>query len=291
MMGKWTLDDIPWDRFDPAKVNQEIVPVIKAASMVEYNAGDYRRYLTNVFAGDDRTVRAIEQWADEEVQHGRALGEWAKLADPDFDFDHSFARFRESFTFPLDVSESVRGSRAGELIARCMVETGTNSFYSALGDATDEPVLKEICRRIAEDEFAHYCLFLTQMRRYLDGENLNLRERVRVAFGRVAETEDDELATAYWAANRSGERFDRRTNAVDYARATLKYYQPVHIHRGVDMIFGAIGMDSSGPLGWIAVRAVRAFIWYRGRFTPHVAVLAARLQNGMQQLNLRELRT
>ncbi len=48
------------------------------------------------------------------------------------------------------------GSRAGELIARCIAETGTNSFYSALADATDESVLNDICRRIAEGELAHY---------------------------------------------------------------------------------------------------------------------------------------
>ena len=30
-MGKWTLDDIPWDRFEPAKVDPDLVPIVKAA--------------------------------------------------------------------------------------------------------------------------------------------------------------------------------------------------------------------------------------------------------------------
>jgi rubrerythrin len=276
-MDTWTLDDVPWDRFDASKVDPEIIPIVKAASMVEYNANDYRSYLNNVFRGDERAQKAIDQWTVEEVRHGAALGRWAELADSDFDFDRAFKRFVTNYNIPLAATESVRGSRSGELVARCMVETGTNSFYSALADATDEPVLKDICRRVAEDEFAHYCMFHAYMCRYLKNENIGFFERFRIAFQRTAETEDDELACAYWAANRPGERFDRRANSVAYAHGALKYYQPVHIRRGVEMIFGALGLDPSGPLGWLATRAVRSFIWYRGCLCPRFAVWSNRL--------------
>ena len=113
---------------------------------------------------------------------------------------------------------AVRGSRTGELLARCVVETGTNSFYSALADSTDEPVLKEICRRIAEDELTHYYLFFSYMRRYLENEGLTFCGRLRIAFARISETTDEELGSAYWAANRPGEHFERRPNSVAYAR-------------------------------------------------------------------------
>lgn len=291
-MGTWTLDDIPWDRFDKSKVDRAIIPIVKAASMVEYNAEDYRQYLNNVFHDDARACKAIDRWAGEEVQHGQALGKWAQLADPDFDFEGSFERFVYNFRLPLDSRESVRGSRSGEMIARCMVETGTNSFYSALADATEEPALKAICRRIAEDEYAHYCLFHAHMRRYLEKEDLSLVEKFRVAMDRIAETEDDELASAYWAANRPGQPFDRRTNSVDYARGSLRYYKPYHVQRGVEMIFRAIGMNSRGPLGWIVTRAVLAFIWYRVRLVPRLSVLRARLSERYhQRLDYFEQRT
>ena len=74
-----------------------------------------------------------------------ALGRWAQLADPSWDFEAAFARFRAGYKLPLDATASVRGSQAGEMMARCIVETGTSSYYSALKDATDEPVLKQIC--------------------------------------------------------------------------------------------------------------------------------------------------
>ena len=57
----------------------------------------------------------------------------------------------------------MRGSRRGEMISRCVVESGTSSYYTAIRDATDEPVLKEIAGRIAADEYRHYKLFYETM--------------------------------------------------------------------------------------------------------------------------------
>ena len=48
-----------------------------------------------------------------------------------------------------------------------MVEIGTSSYYTALADATKEPVLQIICRQIAADEFRHFKLFYDHLRRYL----------------------------------------------------------------------------------------------------------------------------
>ena len=155
-MASWTLETISWDRFDASKVDPEILRNIKAAALVERNGGDYRIYLSRVFADDPAFVAAVDTWANEEVQHGLALGRWAQLADPSWDFEAAFARFRAGYKLPLEASESVRGSQAGEMMARCIVETGTSSYYSALKDATEEPVLKQICGHIAGDEFRHY---------------------------------------------------------------------------------------------------------------------------------------
>ena len=30
-MPRWTLDDIPWDRFDPAKLEPAVLRIVKAA--------------------------------------------------------------------------------------------------------------------------------------------------------------------------------------------------------------------------------------------------------------------
>ena len=42
-------------------------------------------------------IQAVDTWANEEVQHGMALGRWAQLADPAWDFEAAFARFRAGY--------------------------------------------------------------------------------------------------------------------------------------------------------------------------------------------------
>jgi hypothetical protein len=86
-MGNWTLESIAWDRFDASKVDPEILRNIKAAALVERNGGDYRIYLNRVFADDPAFSAAVDTWANEEVQHGLALGRWAQLADEATPFD------------------------------------------------------------------------------------------------------------------------------------------------------------------------------------------------------------
>jgi len=159
----WTMDDVHWSLFDPAKVDPSLLATVKAAALVEYNAPDYVSYLKRVFAGaGPETIAAIEQWGREEAQHGRALGRWAEMADPSFKLEEAFARFRKGYTpdhFSGVEETSVRGSRRGEMIARCVVESGTSSYYSAIRDASEEPVLQEVAGRIAADEYRHYKLF------------------------------------------------------------------------------------------------------------------------------------
>jgi hypothetical protein len=247
-MAHWTLDDIPWQRFDPAKVDPELTPIIKAASLVEQNGGDYARYLCNVFHDDAQFQDAARRWGAEEIQHGQALGRWAALADPGFDHDAACARFTAGFHVDPEAKASVRGSRSGELIARCIVETGTSSYYAALAEAGSEPVLQEICRRIAGDELRHYKLFLTHMKRYVAAERLGLWRRLGVALGRIRESEDDELAYAYYAANALDGSYDRSVASRAYARRAYAVYRRHHVERGIAMVFKAVGLNPQGRL-------------------------------------------
>src|SRR5262249_14753216 len=133
--------------------------------------------------------------------------------------------------------DSRRGSRSGEMIARCMVEVGTSSYYTALAEAAEEPVLQAICQKIAADELRHYKLFYACAQRYLEREGIGVMARVRVAVGRLIESEDDELAYAYYAANEAvndnAAAYDRRRCNAEYVRRAYAFYRPHHIERGM----------------------------------------------------------
>jgi rubrerythrin len=239
-MSTWSLDDIAWDRFDPAKAHAkpELVSLVKAASMVEHNGYDYARYLCEVFPDDAEFREVALAWAEEEVQHGRALRKWAELADPAFDFEKSFRVFTEGYKLPVNVEHSVRGSRAGELIARCVVETGTSSYYTAIREATDEPVLQSISAKIAADEFRHYKMFYEHLKRYLERDGIRFGQRLRIALSRIAESEDDELAYAFFAAHRpdTPQAYDHRLYKNLYLALALRLYRRRHIERATRMV-------------------------------------------------------
>jgi rubrerythrin len=259
----WTLDDVDWARFEPDKVDDGLLAAVKAASLVEYNAPDYVAYLKRIYKGaPDSTIRSFEHWGEEEIQHGLALARWAELADPSFDFNRAFARFRTKYRpAHFDGADvSVRGSKRGEMIARCVVESGTSSFYSAIRDASDEPVLKEVAGWIAADEFRHYRLFYDILQS--DPEpDLPRWRKLWVAVTRVKESDDDELACAYYCGNvppeREGEMpYKRRTYARAYHAKAMTLYRRHHIDKLVKMVVKPTGFNPSGRLSELAGAAL-----------------------------------
>ena len=261
----WHQDDIEWAKFDVSKVDPWMLTTIKAAALIEFNAPDYVTYLKRIFkdSGPD-TLAAIEQWGREESQHGKTLGRWAEMADPGFKLDEMFARFHKGyrpahFVDPHDVS--VRGSRRGEMVARCVVESGTSSYYSAIKDVTDEPVLKEIAGRIAADEFRHYKLFFEMLHKQ-DERELSVWKKLLIAAGRITESDDDEICYAYYCATVPADR----EAAAPYVRAayakagyntTLRIYGRRHLRKLTQMVAKAVGIDPQGPLTKLA----EALLW------------------------------
>ena len=259
-MAYWTLDEIPWDRLDRSKIDLEILRLVKAASLVEYNGSAYAHHLCRIFDDDPEFQQCARRWGEEEVQHGRALARWAELADAEFDFDAAFRRFLAGYQVDFDCEFSRRGSRSGEMIARCMVEVGTSSYYSVLRDAAQEPVLKEICRRIAADEIRHYKLFYKNLTRCLERERVGFWYRLRVAAGRIVESEDDELAYAYYAANETERSYDRDYFKRAYARRAYALCRKHHVAHGMTMIFKAVGLTPNGVLARAATRLAWRFM-------------------------------
>jgi hypothetical protein len=134
-----------------------------------------------------------------------------------------------------------------------MVETGTSSYYTALADATAEPVLERVCRLIAADEYRHFKLFYDHMRRYLGREKLSFVRRLAIAAGRVRESEDDELAFAYHCANEPvTQAYSHADCTSAYMGGAMGYYRRGHIARGMGMIFKTVGLKPHGRLSGFA---------------------------------------
>ncbi len=256
-MRNWTLDDIPWHEFDPRAVDPARLRVAKAAALVERNGADYATYLCNVFHDDPAFQEAARRWAEEEVRHGAALGRWAEMADPGFSFADAFRRFADGYRIAVDAPDSVRGSRTGELVARCIVEVGTSSFYTSLARGCDEPVLATICRNIAADELRHFKLFYGHQKRYRDTEGVGRWRRLATALGRIRESGDDELAFAWHCANEPDAAYERRRCTEAYGRHAYRFYRPDIVERSTAMVCKAVGFEPRGA----AARVASSLAW------------------------------
>ncbi|MBT3628378.1 MAG: ferritin-like domain-containing protein [Rhodospirillaceae bacterium] len=256
-MGHWTLDDINWDSFEPDKVDTELLKLVKAACMIEHHSSAYGQYLCAIFNEEPGVCEDALTWSEEEVQHGKALRRYAELADPNFDFDDAFARFTKGHPIDVAAEQSIRGSLCGEMVARCAVEVGTSSYYSALRDSIDEPVLREICRNIAADEFRHFKLFYKYAKHFQETERLSRWARFKIALGRFLETGDDELSFAYYCGSGDTKPYVRKQANTDCMARTLPLYRFEHVQLGVGMSLKSAGIKPQGILG----KTITRMLW------------------------------
>lgn len=272
----WTIDDIPWERFDRSRADSWMIDAVKSAALVEYNAPDYVDYLKRIFP-DPQFHLVIEQWGREESQHGRVLGRWAELADPTFKLEEAIARFRAGYRpshFVSHETTSVRGSLRGEMIARCVVESGTSSYYTAIKEATEEPVLKEIAAHIAADEYRHYRLFYETLHNQ-DEPELPFWKKLLIAVGRVTESDDDEICYAHYCATVPADQVAAKpyVRSVHSRRSfglSVRIYRRKHIQKLTQMVAKAVGADPQGSL----VKMAAAAIWRVLRIRAGIAGMA-----------------
>ena len=168
--GAWRLADIPFDSIDVSMVHEDdfLFFTLASASFVEILAGTYSENLISHFHGDAKLTRWLKHiWQRDEVQHGRAIKRYVQTVWPEFDWDNAHRAFQAEY-ISLCTVERLESQRALELMARCVVETGTSSFYRALRHYVREPVLRQLIGKIETDEISHY----NQFRKYFASYNL-----------------------------------------------------------------------------------------------------------------------
>lgn len=257
---------MPWDKFEASKVNPELLAYAKAASLVEANGSVYIRYLQQVFPDDAEIRKDIEAWGIEESQHGKALRAWAEKADPNFDYDRAMAIYQRAFQFP---EAPLRGSPSLELVSRCAIETGTSSFYTAMRDVAEEPVFKELCRRIAGDEIRHYQLFYSYLeKRY--ARKIGRWARLKMLLKRSLEVTDEELCYAYAAANLGEVKpADLPKYAAHYLWFMSDIFQTRHLRNALSLMAKAAGIPIRKSLAHALATVVHGFMRFRFHRSGH----------------------
>ncbi|MDD4887144.1 MAG: ferritin-like domain-containing protein [Thiomonas sp.] len=200
----WTLDWIDFSRIQIETVhdNDDLFYLLVSASFVESGSGTYTRNLVAHFDAYPQIADWLQhQWEPEELQHGRALRTYVQTVWPEFDWQTAYAAFFADYSRLCTVDE-LEDDRALELVARCVVETGTATYYQTLRDLIAEPILNELAERIRLDEVQHYKHFYRYFRQ-LNAERALSRARIFGALKRrlnELRTSDSDIALRYvWA--------------------------------------------------------------------------------------------
>ena len=205
----WSLDQIAYDRIDVERVRprDDIFLLVCSASFVESGSDTYTRNLIEYFAGDAEFGDWLQRrWEPEELQHGRALRAYLQHVWADFDWESAYAGFFDEYA-KLCVIDELEPTRGQELVARCIVETGTTTYYQALATVSGEPVLHELATRIRADEVGHYKHFYHQFLKYREREGLGRAQVVAAIWRRVAELRrsDSDIALRHAARALGGD--------------------------------------------------------------------------------------
>ncbi|SAL17712.1 ferritin [Caballeronia terrestris] len=206
----WRIEDIDLNRIDRSKAvsNEHLLLLLCACSFIESGTDLYTSNLSSYF-NDDPEISAWlnNEWEPEEMQHGRALKSYIHHVWPEFDWDTAFRNFFAEYSLTCSM-EDFEKKRALEMVARCVVETGTATLYRAINQCSDEPVLKHITDNIRTDEVRHYKHFFRFFKKYNKIEGNGRMAVLGALLRRVLEmkNEDSEIALRHVFAIRYPDR-------------------------------------------------------------------------------------
>ncbi|MET3109455.1 rubrerythrin, partial [Oxalobacteraceae bacterium GrIS 1.18] len=195
----WRIEDIDFTAIDPELIrhDQFLFVTLASASFVEIHSEQYADNLIVHFR-DDSTLTSwlADHWRRDEVQHGQALKAYVQTVWPEFDWEQAYLAFSQEYGLLCTV-EQLEQHKALELIARCVVETGTSSFYRAMHNYVGEPVLKALIDKIRIDETTHYAHFRRHFLAYNDDERHSVKAIIQAIWRRLKAISNEDAYIAF----------------------------------------------------------------------------------------------
>ena len=204
----WQVDDIAYTRIDHRLIREreDLFYLLASASFVETGSDMYTRNLAEHCADHPEVAAWLrDHWEHEELQHGRALELYVKAVWPDFPWQQAYEAFFAEYA-SLCTMEELEADPRLELAARCVVETGTTTYYQTLQGLSEEPVLSGLLGHIRADEVGHYKHFLAYFRQLGADRPVGRARVARVVYKRLQEirSSDSDVALRHVWAHKGG---------------------------------------------------------------------------------------
>jgi hypothetical protein len=245
----WSVEDIPYRALahDQVRDDQRLFYILASASFIEITSDLYTHNLVEFFRHDGEVVEWLERgWQSDELQHGAALKRYVQTAWPDFDWEAAYQSFLAEYAQFCTVDQ-LASTRALEMAARCVVETGTATFYRMLSELSREPVLKHLAAEISADELRHYKHFYRYFLRYRALERPSRAAVLRTLWNRAAEVDAGDAFYAFKALYLAHNP-DTEFHKIDYEayRDGVVQFAKCHFPHGmaVKMLLKPLGLNA-----------------------------------------------
>ena len=195
---RWRVQDLDWGAIDRGAIAQreDLFYLLVGASFIESGSDLYTRNLSDHYADHPEVAAWLRQhWEDEELQHGHAFASYVQAVWPEFPWQRAFESFIAEYG-PLCTMEELEPNRALELAARCVVETGTTTYYQTLRELSGEPVLTQMLGYIRADEVSHYKHFLAYFKQLHAAAPVSRLRVARVVYRRLVELRESDSDVA-----------------------------------------------------------------------------------------------
>lgn len=219
---RWNYEkDIDYSKIsiESVKDNEFLFYLVTISSFIEITSNVYTKNLSEFFKDNNEAVVWLQKtWQKEEVQHGKALKKYVQTVWSDFDWEKAYKLFLKDY-LPLCGTDQYQATRAKEMLARMIVETGTSTFYrgmEAYAKEIGEPVLAQIAHNIYKDEVEHYGYFDRYFKHYNENEKNGKTEIVKVIYSRLKEIDNEDAYLAFQAVCEV--KNDKKCSREDYEK-------------------------------------------------------------------------
>ncbi len=224
----WSVSEIDFRAIQSERVrsNRDLFYLLVSASFIESGSDTYAGNLATYYARVPEAAEWLsEHWEAEELQHGLALRRYVEHVWPEFDWERGYERFFQEYSETCSIDQ-FEPTEALEMAARCVVETGTAAYYRALELASDEPVLRALTRRIANDEVRHYKHFYRFFNRFAESEQVGRARVLGASRGGSwrSRTRMPPLPCATYCAWSAGRKTSRNTKSRRSTHASAPWF-------------------------------------------------------------------
>lgn len=233
LSGAVKIDDLDWEGAREAGVTDEEARILRYMADTETHTIIYMRDLLAGHSTKDPEITAfLSVWVYEELWHGRAIDKVLVASGREVNRNRS-SELISTLTWHERIEAALSSLLANltpHFIATHMAWGALNEFtaaasYQALARRTKNPAVRELCRRMAQQERKHFAFYYDQAQRRLEHSKL-ARWIARTALNKlwtpvgsgVANADDLPLTSHYLFSDEQGwadlERAEEKMNQL-----------------------------------------------------------------------------